>query len=111
MPVRAILLLIFFIASLPVCLVLPFYGIVLWTIVAFLNPQSFLWGAANVFPWAQSVAIATMIGFPIFSRGWKNFASGKVFLIVILWSWFTITSVISTLPTVVTEPKARGGHA
>lgn len=96
MPIRGIVLLAFFLLSLPICLVRPFYGIVLWTIVAFLNPQSYIWGAASVFPWALGVAIPTIAGFCIFSRGWKNLASGKILLMVILWSWFTITSIIST---------------
>ena len=94
MPIRAILLLAFFVLSVPVCFVQPFYGILLWTVVAFLNPQSYVW-ASEIFPWALAVAIPTLIGFPIFSRGWKNLFSGKVLMIVVLWMWFTITSAIS----------------
>jgi putative inorganic carbon (hco3(-)) transporter len=97
-PIKGILLFIFFVGSLPVCLARPFYGILLWTVIAFLNPQSalFYWSAANTFPWAVAVAIPTVVGFVLFGRGWKNLASGKVLLLGMLWIWFTITSLIST---------------
>ena len=96
MPIRDLVLLAFFVTSLPFCFVRPFYGILLWTIVAFLNPQSFIWGAASFFPWALAVAIPTLLGFVLFSKGWnQRLATREVYLIGILWIWFTITSVVS----------------
>ena len=96
MPLRGLVLISFFVLSLPVCFVRPFYGIILWTVVAFLNPQAYVWSAGTAFPWALAVAIPTLIGFPIFTKGLKNLNSQKVFLIFALWIWFTITSIIST---------------
>jgi probable O-glycosylation ligase (exosortase A-associated) len=97
-PIKGVLLLAFVVGSLPVCLARPFYGILLWTVIAFLNPQSslFYWSGATSFPWAEAVAIPTLIGFALFSRAWRNLGSGKVLLIGLLWAWFTITSLIST---------------
>jgi probable O-glycosylation ligase (exosortase A-associated) len=98
-PVRGVLLLIFFVLSLPACFVRPFYGIVLWMIVAFLNPQTalFYWNVAASFPWAVAVAIPTMAGLIIFSRGWiSRIAAREVYLMAALWIWFTATSIIST---------------
>jgi probable O-glycosylation ligase (exosortase A-associated) len=95
--IRTAILLAFFVASVPVCFVRPFYGILLWTIVAFLNPQSFVWTASYSFPWAAAVAIPTLAGFLFFCRGWMHRVSSReLFLIVALWVWFTITSVAST---------------
>lgn len=97
MALRTILLLSFFCLSMPVCLVRPFYGILLWTIVAFLNPQAYIWDTTNSFPWALSVAIPTLAGFFLFSRGWlSRLQSREFYLIVALWTWFTITSLVST---------------
>jgi probable O-glycosylation ligase (exosortase A-associated) len=95
MALRGLILLVVFVASLPVCFIRPFYGILLWTIVAFLNPQSFLWGNAGVFPWAMAVAIPTLAGFVVFNRDTRTLSSAKTILIVCLWIWFTITSVVS----------------
>jgi len=68
----------------------------LWYVVAFLNPQSFLWSASDVFPWALAIAIPTIAGFALFSRDWRRMASPGSWLIASLWLWFTITSLVST---------------
>jgi putative inorganic carbon (HCO3(-)) transporter len=96
MPLRALLMLIVFVGSLPVCFVRPFYGIILWTVVAFLNPQSYLWSSASVFPWALAVAIPTLAGMVCFSRDWRGLSSPKILLLFVLWGWFLITSLLST---------------
>jgi putative inorganic carbon (hco3(-)) transporter len=97
MPVRALILLSAIVVSLPFCFMSPFYGVLVWTVVAFLNPQSYLWGAAESFPWALAIAIPTLIGLPLFCRSWlKNLATGKCLLLVALWVWFTLTSLNSS---------------
>lgn len=99
MPIRGVVLLTFFVLSLPVCFIRPFYGIVLWTVVAFLNPQSALyyWPTALSFPWALAVAIPTLAGFALFSKGWMSrLRSPAILLMLILFGWFTVTSLVST---------------
>jgi putative inorganic carbon (hco3(-)) transporter len=96
MPLRGLVLLIYFIGSLPVCFFQPFYGIVLWTVVAFLNPQSFTWGAAEAFPWALAVAIPTLSGYLLFGHGLATVLSRKLTILGVLWGWFTITSIASS---------------
>jgi len=63
-PIQGALLLGFIVCSLPVCLFRPFYGILLWTVIAFANPQSsfFYWYWAGEFPWAVAVAVPTLLG-------------------------------------------------
>jgi probable O-glycosylation ligase (exosortase A-associated) len=97
-PIKGILLFAAMLGSLPVCLFRPFYGILVWTVIAFLNPQSslFYWHAADSFPWAVAVAVPTLIGIVLFEPNWNNLKSSKVTLIAILWIWFTITTFIST---------------
>ncbi len=92
---RDVVILGFFLSSLPICFIRPFYGILLWTIVAFVNPQHLAYGFAATFPLAQAVAIPTLAGFLIFNRGWRMLASGGFILIALLWIWFTITSLVS----------------
>lgn len=96
MPLRGLLLLAFFVCSLPVCFVRPFYGILLWTVIAFLNPQSFTW-AADMFPWAMAVAIPTIGGLLLFGGGrWNMLQTREVGLLIALWIWFTLSTVVST---------------
>lgn len=99
MPIKGALLLVYFIASLPLCFVWPFYGILLWVVVAFLNPQSsFLyWQVASEFPWAVAVAVPTLAGFFLLARGWgRRLFNRECGLLVILWAWFLVTSFVSS---------------
>ena len=94
MALRDALLLVLVIGSLPICFIRPFYGIIVWAIVAFVNPQSFLWNPT--FPLALAVAIATMAGFLLFGFTLRGLKSREVMLVLILWAWFAITSIVST---------------
>ncbi len=40
MPIRVALMFVFFVGSLPFCFIRPFYGILLWAVISYLNPQS-----------------------------------------------------------------------
>jgi probable O-glycosylation ligase (exosortase A-associated) len=68
----------------------------MWTIISFASPQWYAWGAATYFPSAELIAIPTILGFCVFSNGWKRLFSRESFLICVLWAWFTITSIVST---------------
>lgn len=94
MAVRDIIIIGSIIATLPVCFARPFFGIAMWTIVALLNPHRFGWGPA--FPAAEAVGIATLAGFVIFFPGMRRFFYRDVWLLILLWIWFTITSLHNT---------------
>jgi probable O-glycosylation ligase (exosortase A-associated) len=96
-PLRALILVLSVLISLPICIVRPFYGILVWSIFSFLRPQAFVWQSNYLFPLATAVALATMIGFLVFCRGWaQRLASSEVVLLGVLWVWFTLTSVVSS---------------
>ena len=95
MPLRTLILIAFFLGSLPVCFFRPFYGIVLWIIVAFLNPQSYTWSFVDAFPWGVAVAVPTMAGMFLFDHRFDRLRSRLVFLLALLWVWFTVTTLIS----------------
>jgi probable O-glycosylation ligase (exosortase A-associated) len=96
-PLRGALLLTVFLICLPVCFFRPFFGIILWTIVAFMNPQSYMWSSLFSFPWAMAVAIPTLAGVVPFCRGWiDRVMCREVLLMILLWGWFTITTLVST---------------
>jgi probable O-glycosylation ligase (exosortase A-associated) len=95
MPLRAIILIGFFVLSLPVCFLRPTYGIILWTIVAFLNPQAYTWTAWDAFPWAVAAAVPTLLGMLVFDRKFDRLMVREVWLLGILWAWFTVTTIVS----------------
>ncbi len=98
MPVRGIVLFAALAASIPICFFQPFYGILAWTVISFVNPQSTLsyWPVAQSFPWAVAIAIPTLAGLVVFERRWERMVSRETILIAALWVWFTITSVVCT---------------
>ena len=96
MPLRTVALLTFFALSLPVCFIRPVYGIMLWTVVAFANPQSYVWSIAYAVPWAVAVAVPTLAGMMMFCRGWMSrLACREVLLVILLWLWSTATTLVS----------------
>ncbi len=95
-PIRDLLVLGLIIASLPVCFFRPFYGVALWSFLAFLNPHRMTWGAARDFPVALLVAVATVGGFLLFRPQFQNLWRREVLLILLLWVWFAITSLVTT---------------
>ena len=98
MSLRSVALLAFFAGSLPVCFIRPFYGILLWIVIAFLNPQSYLWGDAATYRWAMAVAIPTILGVSFFPSGWNPpFRTREVVLLLaVLWIWITDHHLVST---------------
>jgi probable O-glycosylation ligase (exosortase A-associated) len=94
--IRDILVLVVIVGSAPVCFVAPFFGALMWTFVSFLNPHRFTWGMASTFPVAEIIAIPTLAGSLLFNRPSKHFFSRNVFLLLILWAWFTFTTMLNT---------------
>jgi probable O-glycosylation ligase (exosortase A-associated) len=94
MSVRDIILLATVGISLPFCLIRPAFGILLWTILGFLNPQAFCWGIARQAPLAQAVAILTIAGF-LWTAKFQRLFCREMFLLGVLWLWFTLTTLNS----------------
>jgi putative inorganic carbon (hco3(-)) transporter len=89
---RDIVLLSLLAVSLPICLARPFFGVVLWTLFAFLNPQSFTWGIARQASPALAIAIPTLVGFIFGCPDWKRLICRETILLFVLWLWFTATA-------------------
>jgi len=92
MPIRDIIFVVVFFSCLPFCFFRPFFGICMWTVMSFLNPHSYVWSMGLTFPWAELVAILTIAGCVLLERNWRNLFCREVFLIFVLWSWFTFTT-------------------
>jgi probable O-glycosylation ligase (exosortase A-associated) len=96
MSLRAALLLAILIPSVPFCFFRPFYGIILWTIIAFASPQWLAWGSAYILPVAEMVAAPTLLGFAVFKASdCRRLMARESLLMVVLWIWFTVTTIVS----------------
>ena len=93
--VRDIIIMTGLLGSLPFCFFRPTFGIALWTIMSFVNPQSLGWGLAQESQPALLVAVPTLLGCFVFTTGWQRLANREILLILVLWLWFTVTTINS----------------
>lgn len=90
--------------SVPVALVNPYYGVLVWSWLGYFNPHRYAWGVAREFPVAIFIAIPTLVG-TIFAAKNRRIFTREAILLCLLWSWFAFTTIyIGTIP-------AFAGHA
>ena len=88
---RDIFLTVVIFGSIPLILARPYIGVLLWAWLGFMNPHRLAWGFAVQFPFAQAVAIATLIGM-VFSREPKRVPLTRetgVLTLFVLWMLVT----------------------
>lgn len=80
---------------LPLAVMRPFVGILLWSWVSFMAPHRELWGFAGSLPWAAMVIGATVLGC-VLAREPKRFELNAVSgLALVLAACFTITTLFA----------------
>ena len=85
-------------------LVSPYYGVLVWTWLAYFNPHRYAWGVAHDFPVAIVMAIPTLMG-TIFAAKNRNFLTRESLMLCTLWAWFVVTTVYVLIT------PAFAGHA
>lgn len=83
---------------LPVCLLRPWIGVLVWFWIAFMSPHRLTWGFAFNLPVAMIVGGATLIGL-LFTRDRKPISSEpEIVLIAIISVHFTVTTLFAMVP-------------
>ena len=101
---RDLIILAFILGSVPVCLFNPYYGVLMWTWIAYFNPHRYAWGIAYDFPVAQVIAYPTLIGM-LFARKFnRQILTRETILLLMLWLWFCFTMFYAT------QVPAFAGH-
>ena len=86
------------VAMLPFCVVRPWFGLLAWAWVAYMNPHRLAWGFAYDLPAGMMIAVCTIVGYP-FARDHKPFLlTRETLLVLILWGWFTLTTLFAMYP-------------
>jgi len=94
---RDLALTAFIFGLLPVVLLRPHWGILLWTWVGLMNPHRMTWGFAYSFPFAMIIAIVTIIGILISKEPKKLPLTPPVVVLLLLILWMTVTTVAFSL--------------
>jgi putative inorganic carbon (hco3(-)) transporter len=89
---RDIIVLAIVLGSVPVCLYSPYFGILMWTWIAYFNPHRFTYGVAYNFPVATVIAVPTMLGMLFTRERNRKFFTIEFFLLLALWAWFAVTT-------------------
>ena len=89
--------------TLPFILRRPWIGILVWTWLGFMNPHRMAWGFSMSMPFAQIVAITTLIGMMLSSEPkripWER--ETKVLLAFV--AWMTVTTIFAVYPSLAWE--------
>lgn len=95
---RDIALTAFILGMVPVALIRPWIGILVWTWIGLMNPHRLTWGFAFNMPFAQLIGLATFVGF-LFSKEPKRFPLNAVTVVLLLFiAWMCFTTLFALNP-------------
>jgi probable O-glycosylation ligase (exosortase A-associated) len=95
---RSFFLLLAIFALLPVAFLKPHVGILLWSWLAYMNPDELVWGAAQQVPFSMLVAVVTLLGWT-FSREPKTIPINSVTILLVAFCiWIGVTTIFAILP-------------
>ncbi len=98
MPIRDILLTVVVFGLLPICLLRPWIGVLVWSWIGYMNPHRLAWGFARNIPFAFMVAIAVMFGFLFTKDRYSLPRTREVFLLLLLWATFFLSTLFAVYP-------------
>jgi probable O-glycosylation ligase (exosortase A-associated) len=106
--VRDYIVLAIILGSVPAAFLNPFFGVLMWTWVAYFNPHRFTWGVAYTFPVAMALAVPTLGGTLFTKHRNRNVFTRETILLLALWAWFGITLAHATLVPLLSMHVADG---
>lgn len=90
---RDVILLVIMAVSVPACFVNPYYGVLMWYWVAYLNPHRYTYGFTYNLPVAFMVAVPTLIGTVFAKKSLRSLLTLESVLLIGLWVWYTISYI------------------
>lgn len=96
---RDLILTILVFGSIPFILRNPYYGLLMWVWLGIMNPHRFTWGFAYDLPFAQIVAVSTLLSLLVNSAKRYRFPADKVSILLVLFVlWIGVSPLFSFHP-------------
>jgi probable O-glycosylation ligase (exosortase A-associated) len=97
MAIRDTVVIIVILLSAPVALFNPYFGVLMWTWIAYFNPHRYAWGLARYgyFQPAIIIAVPTLLGL-LFAPKNVRIITRETLLMLGLWGWFAFTTFYVT---------------
>lgn len=84
--------------SLPLILLEPYVGVLMWAWLGLMNPHRLTWGFAQNFPFAEIVAITTLIALLVSQERKRIPWTREVALFTAMCAWMIVTTIFSLFP-------------
>src|SRR5262245_58850507 len=86
-------------ASVPVGLIRPYYGVLIYAWISYMNPHLLAWSFVRTMPVAKLAGISTLIGVALQCAGDpRPLRQRENILMIVLWLIFTLSSSIAFYP-------------
>ena len=95
---RDIALAIIIFGTLPFILMRPYFGLLVWSWLGYMNPHRLTYGFAFSFPWVQIVAITTLLAFAFGSERKRMPIATVTLLLFAFLIWTGITTIFAVEP-------------
>ena len=76
----------------------PVFGILSYVGMSILSPHSWAWTIGKTFPFAQVVALGTILGYLLWSRPKRLPIQRETILLLMLWASFCISTAFAAVP-------------
>jgi probable O-glycosylation ligase (exosortase A-associated) len=95
---RDLILALFIFGMIPVALMRPYVGLLLWSWLGYMNPNRLCYGFAINFPWVQLVAFVTLLSFLLSKERKSVPRPATSVLLVIFLLWTGLTTFFAVVP-------------
>ena len=89
--------------SLPLILWQPFYGIIMWTWLGYMNPHRMAWGFSTTMPFAMMVAVTTLVALLVSKESKKIPWTRETVVLLLFVLWMCLTTAFAFNPAVAAE--------
>lgn len=97
---RDLLIAFILLGSVPVILMRPYVGFVMWFVISFMNPHQLAYGFISTMPVAMLIAGSTILGFVAYREPKRMPIDMTTGMIMVLGVWITVTTLVSLRPDI-----------